>query len=391
MKTLILSFYYKPDICAGAFRTEALIKSLIRLRPNEKVDIFTTQPHRYNIGKKLPRVEYLTENIKVYRFKVPFGSNSLGASIFNFFVFSLQSSFYLCRNVLLTGRYNRVFATSSRFFTSLLGIVYSSLLGSKCLLDVRDSFSDTLRTVYSKKLPSFIFDVLYSFEKHTYASSHWVNFVSPSFLDYYGFSKSGKVSCFTNGIDDIFIESDFNKIKRSENDVKYITYIGNIGVGQGIPQFLERVLSYLPECYKIRVIGGGGDAKTVASLTNKYRNLEFISAVPRSLLIDYYAESEILLLVLGQGDAFKKVLPSKIFEYAATGKPVISGVSGFAKEFVKDNVDGVEIFDPLNADSFIKAINDTVIENYRKQREDFIEKNRRQVIMDKLVHTIFNI
>ena len=42
------------------------------------------------------------------------------------------------------------------------------------------------------------------------------------------------------------------------------------------------------------------------------------------------------------------MLPSKIFEYAATGKPILAGVSGYAAEFLNDQVEGVEIFSPCD-------------------------------------------
>ena len=48
MRLLVLSFYYPPDLCAGSFRTHALITALEKYSlQGLEVDIFTTQPNRY--------------------------------------------------------------------------------------------------------------------------------------------------------------------------------------------------------------------------------------------------------------------------------------------------------------------------------------------------------
>ena len=46
-----------------------------------------------------------------------------------------------------------------------------------------------------------------------------------------------------------------------------------------------------------------------------------------------------LFLHLGAVPAFEKVLPSKLFEYAALGKPVLAGVAGYAADFVRAEID----------------------------------------------------
>ena len=46
----------------------------------------------------------------------------------------------------------------------------------------------------------------------------------------------------------------------------------------------------------------------------------------------------ILFIHLNAYPAFEKVLPSKIFEYAATGKPILAGVSGYSADFIRNNL-----------------------------------------------------
>ena len=61
--------------------------------------------------------------------------------------------------------------------------------------------------------------------------------------------------------------------------------------------------------------------------------MQIIDPVSRSDLFDEYKNADVLFLHLNDYAAFRKVLPSKIFEYAATGKPILAGVAGYMQNF----------------------------------------------------------
>jgi glycosyltransferase involved in cell wall biosynthesis len=109
----------------------------------------------------------------------------------------------------------------------------------------------------------------------------------------------------------------------------------------------------------------------------------------RDVLIRHYKESDFLFLHLNDYEAFKKVLPSKIFEYGATRKPIIAGVDGYARNFLEENLQDSLIFEPSNVEDFIQ-----VLENYKPSpilREDFIRKFNREVIFDEMTDTIIKL
>jgi len=78
--------------------------------------------------------------------------------------------------------------------------------------------------------------------------------------------------------------------------------------------------------------------------------------VPRSALLEAYRAADVLFLHLNDLPAFEKVLPSKIFEYAATGKPIVAGVGGFAADFLGEHVPGVYPFRPCDAYGMLDAL-----------------------------------
>ena len=75
----------------------------------------------------------------------------------------------------------------------------------------------------------------------------------------------------------------------------------------------------------------------------------------RDELIKIYQSADILFLHLNDYDAFKKVLPSKLFEYGALGKPIWAGVAGHAAEFIKENITNAAVFSPCNVNDAVKS------------------------------------
>ena len=83
-------------------------------------------------------------------------------------------------------------------------------------------------------------------------------------------------------------------------------------------------------------------------------------------------------------------MPSKLFEYGATGKPIIAGVKGYAREFLKKELNGVFTFDPGD----ISAC-ENIIKKVKKQprfydRKSFCKKFARKIIINRLCDDINN-
>jgi hypothetical protein len=83
-------------------------------------------------------------------------------------------------------------------------------------------------------------------------------------------------------------------------------------------------------------------------------------------------------LHLNDYDAFKKVLPSKIFEYAATGKPIWAGVAGFSEQFLKREVDNAVVFYPCDVDEAERAF--SRLDLVSVSRQDFVRRFSREII-----------
>ena len=139
---------------------------------------------------------------------------------------------------------------------------------------------------------------------------------------------------------------------------------------------------------------GDGSAKNLLIENNLFKsqnNIELLKPIMRENLLIEYQKADILFLHLNSYNAFNKVLPSKIFEYAATGKPILAGVSGYASEFLLKHVNGIEIFNPCDLKNMKigleKLLNGPKIFN----RDLFLNNYDRKSIMKKMAEEILSI
>jgi glycosyltransferase involved in cell wall biosynthesis len=97
-----------------------------------------------------------------------------------------------------------------------------------------------------------------------------------------------------------------------------------------------------------------------------------------------------LLIHLNDHSAFHKVLPSKLFEYAATGKPILAGVAGISAEFLRSEVPGSFVFDPCDAKAMARAIEEARAMLQPVDRGTFLAKYTRSNIMAEMARDLID-
>ena len=388
MKLLFLSFYYEPDLSACSFRSTALVKSLSKkLCEDDEIEVITTMPNRYKSLRNpaLPFEEI--GNVKIHRIDLPDYKIKFLDQAIAFITYWIN-----VKKLIKNQEYDLIFVTSGRFFSAFLGAIIANNTKIPFYLDIRDILSDGISDVVKSKFAKFfLIPFIKSAEKFSVLSATHLNLVSEGFKDSFDF-YNGKITFFTNGIDEDFLENDFEtSFNCNQNKPKIITYAGNIGEGQGLEKIIPEAAKRLKGKYVFNIIGDGG---TKRKLSNKLSDLQIdnvnlINPVNRNELLKYYQESDFLFLHLNNYEAFKKVLPSKIFEYGAIGKPIIAGVDGYARKFIKEHLEDALIFEPSNVEELVE-----VLENYEPKlisREDFIERFNREAIFDEMTDSILEL
>lgn len=381
-RILVLSFYFPPDLCAGSFRTQSLIESLNRLpdAAQFEIDIITTLPNRYANFQTQALATENKGNTCIYRIALP--SHKSGfvdqAKAFTRYFFKAQK-------IAKRKKYDAVYATSSRLFTAFLGAKIASKQKTPLFLDIRDIFTDTMQSIL--KFPVSLLLPLFKYiERYTIKTANHINLVSEGFLSYFQVKENCKISTISNGIDQCFHDMRYEKAKQP---IKRIVYAGNIGKGQALEKIIPTLASATKELCEFYIIGGGGQQQNLINACKTLSNVYIFPPVVRDELIAHYQNADILFLHLDDLPAFNKVLPSKIFEYAITGKPILAGITGYAADFAQQQITGSWLFHPCDAENAIKQLHrilETQCASYN--RDAFYEKFNREKLMRELAKQV---
>lgn len=387
MKILVLSLYYPPDLSAGSFRTTALVRALLERGPADlQIEVITTLPNRYSTFQQDAAAVETADRTRIRRIALPPHRSDIRGQSRAFLRFAREAIGHVP-----SGPLDLIFATSSRLMTAALGAWIARCTRAPLYLDIRDIFADTI----SELLPApatwparFFFGAV---ESWTVRRARRVNLVSPGFADYFrGRYGDIPLSFFTNGIDDEFLAPPPRPVARPPSERQIvILYAGNIGEGQGLHQILPGLARLLQARARFVVIGDGGRRAALETALAGVDNVEMRAPMSRTDLLSAYQAADVLFLHLGNYTAFEKVLPSKVFEYAALGKPLLAGVAGYAARFISEEIANAAVFAPCDAAAGRAAFESLRLED--QPRPDFVAKYARNGIMQRMADDILSV
>jgi hypothetical protein len=134
-----------------------------------------------------------------------------------------------------------------------------------------------------------------------------------------------------------------------------LTYIGNVGIAQELDQLIDfsRDISDLI----ITIVGDGAKLEALkrkCELDNN-SNIFFSGLVPASAVKEYIDSADILFAQIGA--KYKTAVPTKVFEYIASGRKVLLGLPEGPARKIFSEFYGIEIFEAGNRECFLEAYN----------------------------------
>jgi glycosyltransferase involved in cell wall biosynthesis len=391
VRILVLTFYYPPDLCAGSFRAGPLVQALQREAADETtIDVITSRPNRYRSFSTEAAENERDGTLSILRVPLPPHDSGM--------IDQSRAFVAYARGVLratASRRYELVVATSSRLMTAVLGAFVARRTGARLYLDIRDIFADTIREVAPLALAVAAAPVFSSLERWAIESASGVNLVSGGFTEYFESRYPDKrFSFFTNGIDDEFLaesERPPGEHVRSADSRVTVLYAGNIGEGQGLHNILPALAKRLERRVRFEVIGDGGRREALEkALANAGTvNVELMPPLSRRELLERYRRADVLFVHLNDYAAFRKVLPSKIFEYAGIRKPIWAGLAGYPARFVEDEVRNAAVFPPCDVDAAVLAFDRLRIVD--TPRTEFTRRYARRAISQSLAADVLSV
>jgi len=394
MKIVFFTFYYSPDLCAGSFRAAALVKALAKkLDDNDQLHVITTHPNRYATHRVEADDIEIDGNVTIHRIAVPSHQSGIISQSRTFAVFAF-SAFRLCRKL----KPDFLIGTTSRLMTGVLTGLSARLMKRNYYIDLRDIFSETISDLLSRKnkfLGTLAKSIFAFIERRVFNGAAGVNVVSKGFPEYFQTKgiNTANWSFFPNGVDQEFMNFPPAKENASQA-VKTILYAGNIGSGQGLETIIPTTAKRLGDSYRFIIVGDGGTNTLLRAAIKREGviNVELYPPVGREKLIEYYKNADILFLHLNDIPAFRRVLPSKIFEYAALGRPIVAGLDGYSAQFLNEHISYACLFAPgdsAGAESCILAASNSKASEAVVRK--FVDMYSRASIMDRMADNLMTV
>lgn len=398
MKLLVLTDNFPPETNAPAIRTYAHCREWVRL--GAEVTVITCAPNFpqgevYDGYKnRLYSVE-VVDGIKVIRVWSYITANEgFFKRILDFISFAVTAFFaglFVKTDVIL--------ATSPQFFTAVTGRILSLIKRKPWIMEVRDLWPESIVAVGAMK-EGFIYDILTNVEMHLYRSAERIVVVTDTFKEKLITRgvESDKIDVIKNGADMSLFPGQTSpdlvlKEKLGLENKFIISYIGTHGMAHAL-DFILKCAKALEEnpAYHFLFIGTGAEKDNLIALKNRLqvRNVTMLPPVAREEVVSYLSITDVALINLRKSNLFTSVLPSKIFESAAMGLPILIGVNGEARLLVESYGAGLG-FEPENLDDFMsKLALVSTPESYSKYQqgalclaEDFDRKKLAQLMLEK--------
>lgn len=256
-----------------------------------------------------------------------------------------------------------IIATSPQFFTALSGRTLSFWKRKPWIMEVRDLWPESIKTVGAMK-DNPIIRLLEWEEKRCYRSAKKIIVVTDSFkkrLEEKGVDPE-KIQIIKNGVNrDLFSPLPKDEALLEQLDLKDKKVIGYIGT-HGMAHKLDFILHSAAQMdgknnYHFLFIGAGAEKKKLLELKNKLgiKNVTLLDPVSKQEVKRYISILDVALINLRKSALFTTVIPSKIFENAGMEIPILMGVDGEARQIVEHYEAGL-CFAPESEDDFKRQL-----------------------------------
>lgn len=396
MKILFLTDNFYPEVNAPASRTYEHAREWVKA--GHEVTVITCVPN-FPKGKvfdgyknKLWQKEVI-DGIEVIRVWSYIAANKgfvrRTLDFISFSVTSFLAGLFVKADVIV--------ATSPQFFTALSGRTLSFWKRVPWIMEVRDLWPESIKTVGAMKDNLFIRYFEWE-EMRCYRSAKTIVVVTDSFkrtLTARGVDEA-KIKVVKNGVD----KEMFKPVPKDEALIgelglegkKIIGYIGTHGMAHKLDFILDCARNMQGRNdFHFLFIGAGAERESL--LAKKERegitNVTMLDSVPKDQVVRYISILDLSLINLRKSELFKTVIPSKMFENAGMQIPIIMGVQGEAQEMLEEYGAGL-CFEPENEADFNAKLQQLLSDPdlYERCRTGGAEMSRdydRKALADKML------
>lgn len=255
-----------------------------------------------------------------------------------------------------------IVATSPQLFAALGGYFSAVVKRKPWIMEVRDLWPESIHALgaINNKRVLLKLEQLVAF---LYKNANRIIVVTDSFkkrISSEGIDPS-KIEVVKNGVNHkrYFPEPPNKELCKSLGlEGKFVIgYIGTHGLAHNLDMILNAASQITNPNIHFLFVGEGAMKNRLLRQHEelKLNNVTMLDMVHGREVSQYISITNIALVPLKKSDTFKTVIPSKIFENAAMGKPILLGVEGESKELIESYGAGLA-FQPENIEDLIAKI-----------------------------------
>ncbi len=359
MKVLIIKQLFNPEPTAKSLD---FAKEL--LKKGHDVEVLTGFPS-YPLGKIYDGYKQsiykreVIEGVNIIRVPIFPSHSSSGIKRFlNYFSYALSASFI---GLFLIKKPDVCFVYQGAIPAAIPAIILKRIRKILFLYDINDLWPDTVSASGMMK-NKFALKFINSWCNFNYRNANFITVATPGFyknLSLKGIPKE-KMEIVSNWCRDEITNEDLDegtKNKYFDKSKINILYAGNLGIVQSLDTIINAANKLQENGRKelnFIFLGGGAEENRLRSLVEKKKlmNVKFISRVNSNEVSKYLKASDFLLVHLKKNDLFKITIPSKILAYLKSGKPILMGLEGDAKDILINAKAGYT-FEPDNVNDLL--------------------------------------
>ena len=377
MRILFLSDNFPPEVNAPASRTFEHCREWVSM--GHEVTVVTCAPNfpegKVYVGyrNRLWQKEMIAgiRVIRVWTYIVP--NKGFFKRTLDYISFSITG--FLAGLFIKT---DLIIATSPQFFCALAGRTLSLFKRRPWVMEVRDLWPESIKTVGLVQHDNLFIRYFEWQERRCYRSAQKIIVVTDSFkqrLVEKGIHPD-KIFVVKNGVNkDLFTPMPKDEILIDSlglSGKKIIGYIGTHGLAHKL-DFILRCAKEMDGKNDIHFlfIGSGAAKDELLQLKNdlKCSNVTMLDSVAKEQVNRYISILDIALINLRKSTLFTTVIPSKIFENAGMGIPILMGVEGEAQDIIESYHAGI-CFEPENMDDFQLKLNQLLQPDFYKSAKE---------------------
>lgn len=362
MRILYVSQYFPPEIGAPAARVSELSKHWVR--HGHEVTVLTGFPNHPD-GKVHPgyekKLRRLTcrerwEGVEVVRtWLMPLPNRKPWERIGNYTSFCVSAAL---RGLPLP-RPDVVIATSPQLLVGVAGWWLARLKRVPLVFEVRDIWPDAIVASGVGSPDSALARILTAISRFMHRKADRIVVVTDAFerelVEAWGVD-SGKISVVPNGVDlELFTPEE--RPPEASGSTFTVSYVGTLGLAHGLDLVLDAAGRLRSRPIRFLIVGEGAERRHLEARIGRegLDNVSVLGQLPRREIPGVIAGSDACLVLLKPAPIFETVIPTKMLEFMACGRPVILGVKGQARAVLEEAQAGITI-SPGDPDQLIEAI-----------------------------------